>query len=429
MFRLVIVFLLGASRWSCALAWHTKSEQYDISRLLVEDIAMDSTALVLIQTGDTKAKVNKKCNMAAVFGDDRKLWPSTVSEAKDIVQAYCENRVTLCTGAIDKHFKNHYVLGDADSFTMTESFCKDSLQLFKDNAISSHLPSSAHMTGKGAGGSQEDVKSEIELALMGGAVGAAAHFPVNSTIVEDENFIESCVDVALSAFWIIMVVMIPFALTWISGNEMTLVQLVQAIMLAFWALSAVILWTNVVYFNSDRYEGSRHLTLIESVYLLSQIITTVGYGDFTPAFAGGQLLIAFHVMLSLLIVSVLLSEVVSIVIGSLAVKKEKSNIDRSHVMLALDQVSRALCVHGGLVTVWCMFFCIVESKTIWESIYFSIITLSTVGFGAITPETHVGMIFVAYVSIIGGASLANLVSQVGCLTQELRKAVIKGSGV
>jgi len=390
---------------------------------------MDSTTLALIQTGGVKANINEECTMADVFGNNRKLWPSTVSEAKDIVQAYCENRVTLCTGAIDKHFKNHYVLGDADSFTMTESFCKDYLALFKHNAISSHLPSTANMTGKGAVGSQQDVKSEIELVLIGGAVDGAAHFPVNSTIREDEALIGGGLDVAFAVFWLIMVVNVPFALAWISGNKVSLLQMVQAIVLAFWALSAAILWARVVHFNSAHYEGSRHLTLIESVYLLSQIITTVGYGDFTPAFAGGQLLIAFHVMLSLLIVSVLLSEVVSIVIGSLAVKKEKSNIDRSHVMLALDQVSRALCVHGGLVTVWCMFFCIVESKTIWESIYFSIITLSTVGFGAITPETHVGMIFVAYVSIIGGASLANLVSQVGCLTQELRKAVIKGSGV
>merc|ERR1712190_391482 len=37
--------------------------------------------------------------------------------------------------------------------------------------------------------------------------------------------------------------------------------------------------TNIVEFNSAHWTGSRPLTTVEAVYLLSQILTTVGYGD------------------------------------------------------------------------------------------------------------------------------------------------------
>merc|ERR1719433_2209514 len=82
--------------------------------------------------------------------------------------------------------------------------------------------------------------------------------------------------------------------------------------------AGVYLFNQILKFNSVHFQTQRSLTIVECVYLMSQIITTVGYGDITPANATGQIFVAIYVIFALLIIANVVSEVVDQVSGHAA---------------------------------------------------------------------------------------------------------------
>merc|ERR1719272_771964 len=62
-----------------------------------------------------------------------------------------------------------------------------------------------------------------------------------------------------------------------------------------------------------------------------------------------------------------------------------------------------------------------ENKTFGQGVYMSMITLSTVGFGAFTPVTEGGMVFGAFWMIFGVAALGSAVGAFSAWTVALKK--------
>merc|ERR1719408_968457 len=83
----------------------------------------------------------------------------------------------------------------------------------------------------------------------------------------------------------------------------------------------------------------------------------------------------------------------------------------------------SLAVFGVIDTMWVLFFSLHpdEGKTVFQSIYMSVITLSSVGFGWFTPITEEGMIFGAYFMIFGCAALVNVITQFTELMMKLNE--------
>ena len=61
---------------------------------------------------------------------------------------------------------------------------------------------------------------------------------------------------------------------------------------------------------------------------MAQILTTVGYGDITPAKAPGQVFVAFYVLVSLLILTNVIAEVADILQGT-----QKARLVREEVLI------------------------------------------------------------------------------------------------
>jgi hypothetical protein len=90
-------------------------------------------------------------------------------------------------------------------------------------------------------------------------------------------------------------------------------------------------------------------------------------------------------------------------------------------MLALTEAERpplkalfiALASFAAIDGMWILFFSLHpgEGKTVFQALYMSVITLSSVGFGWFTPVTEEGMIFAAYFMIFGCAALVNVITQ------------------
>merc|ERR1719443_2846230 len=83
----------------------------------------------------------------------------------------------------------------------------------------------------------------------------------------------------------------------------------EGIVLLAWLIGGLYLFTNFVEFQSVHFGGTvRTLTLVEAVYLFAQIITTVGYGDITPKYFSGQLVVGTIVFCSILLIAAMVSE-------------------------------------------------------------------------------------------------------------------------
>ncbi len=78
----------------------------------------------------------------------------------------------------------------------------------------------------------------------------------------------------------------------------------------------------------------------------------------------------------------------------------------------IDQVSpkKILFVLLTVLMIGAVFYHIVEDLSWLDSIYFCVVTLATVGYGDITPQTDVGKIFTIFYILIGVGIIASTAS-------------------
>mmetsp|Transcript_165189 Transcript_165189/g.530151 ORF Transcript_165189/g.530151 Transcript_165189/m.530151 type:complete len:426 (-) Transcript_165189:108-1385(-) len=219
----------------------------------------------------------------------------------------------------------------------------------------------------------------------------------------------------------------------IGGDGLTKAHKIESACLVIWLVSAIFGFCNILQFNSLHWTGPRSLTIVEAVYLLSQILTTVGYGDITPAFPKSQVWVAVNVILALCLYGSIIMECTSRFAESLAKEVE----DRAQALAAAEEAAHpeaAAEVATSPVKDWlhepdvvdempvvksgCVFlvFAIIgvffwhlypgEEKTWLQAVYMSVITLSTVGFGFFNATTEGGKVFGAFWMLFGVAALA-----------------------
>lgn len=175
---------------------------------------------------------------------------------------------------------------------------------------------------------------------------------------------------------------------------------------------------------------------------MSQVVTTVGYGDITPALPRGQVFVGLYVVCSILVIAMMLSELVAHVTDAAGEYQEKlaaarakkveqsqnQDIEEPHtkrrplaaanfvgVVEAPSKVPLmvAFGCFSFFAMTWALFFHLYpgEGKSPMEAIYMSVITLSTVGFGAFTPSTPAGQVFAAFWMIFGSAALVAVITK------------------
>mmetsp|Transcript_16183 Transcript_16183/g.46843 ORF Transcript_16183/g.46843 Transcript_16183/m.46843 type:complete len:425 (-) Transcript_16183:107-1381(-) len=231
----------------------------------------------------------------------------------------------------------------------------------------------------------------------------------------------------------------------IGGGKLTKAHKIESACLIVWLCTALFLFTNVLKFNSSHFTGSRPLTLVEAVYLLSQILTTVGYGDITPALPRGQVWVAVNVILALCLYGSLVMEVVDL----LGQRLERAFALRSQEDEDSEEEARQQANLRPLVqwdaelppvdkmplykscAAFTFFACVGvlfwhyfpgEGKTWLQAVYMSIITLSTVGFGWFNATTEGGKVFGAFWMLFGVASLAGVIGSFVDLMMHVKAA-------
>jgi hypothetical protein len=270
---------------------------------------------------------------------------------------------------------------------------------------------------------------------QGDAPGKGDYNKETAIMWDAENRFPFSVEALIASIWITMVASLPLVVVWLEGKDITKTQLTQFATMWIIFFSGVYLFTHVLYFQSVHFETIRRLSIVESVYLLAQILTTVGYGDITPAKPRGQVFIAFYVLFSLLVLANVFSEATDIItqrtkaaVAEFTKKMEEVKdmvqgdddddeevqrkfLDTSAPPLDFRGLISSCLFYAFFVVVGCCFFHLYpgEGKTWFQGIYMSVITLSSVGFGAFTPVTEGGKVFGAYWMLFGCAALAAVI--------------------
>jgi potassium channel subfamily K len=187
------------------------------------------------------------------------------------------------------------------------------------------------------------------------------------------------------------------------------------------------------------------------VYVLLQIITTIGYGDITVQTPAAKLFMSFFVIFTLLIVASILTEGVSYLIAleqermrtmmrkvETKLRNLNSDEDARARWGAMNEIVTSLVIFLFFVAMGTIFFATYESCTCsygitavagclegelckatggytksWvDSFYMSVITMTTVGFGDHSPKSMWGRVFGCIWMLVGVVATGNLISSV-----------------
>jgi len=219
----------------------------------------------------------------------------------------------------------------------------------------------------------------------------------------------------IAVTWITLLASTPVVIHVLDGRPVTRTGMCLAVCVWIALFGGLYVFTNVVQFSSPHFERVRSLTIIECIYFMAQILTTVGYGDIVPAYFRGRVFVCIYAVCSFLIIAELLAEMFSIV---------SSYVDRYEQGLKNRMTPRPTkpslmpCIHSlGVFTVIAIIFVCTfhympgEEKDWLTAVYMSVITMSTVGFGAVTPVTERGMAASAFLMVFGALALTRMVIQ------------------
>jgi len=200
-----------------------------------------------------------------------------------------------------------------------------------------------------------------------------------------------------------------------------------------WFLIGLVVFTHVMVFVEER----RHLTAIEAIYLSSQILTTVGYGDFTPSTSAGYVFIAFYTLIGVTFFGWLFAELyeygtskkqllsADAVGPAFARARSVQSNAQHHQKGRYDEFIQALwpCMLAAIVGTCFFHYYPGEQKPFWQALYTSVISLTSVGFGAFHPVTQAGYLFTSIWLLLGVSATANMIVTLGNCFFKYRKEV------
>mmetsp|Transcript_124206 Transcript_124206/g.215325 ORF Transcript_124206/g.215325 Transcript_124206/m.215325 type:complete len:568 (-) Transcript_124206:204-1907(-) len=156
------------------------------------------------------------------------------------------------------------------------------------------------------------------------------------------------------------------------------------LLLLDWIILGIFCFTELILFDfhfcSDY--PARVLSTVEAVYVLVYTMTTVGYGEMTPATESGCIFMTFYTITLVMVSGIYAQHFVMMYF------QMSGDADRIQV----NSARRTLIPLLACLLFGTFFYGLYpgEDKTIVESAYMSVITFLTVGFGDYHPETEVG---------------------------------------
>jgi len=241
----------------------------------------------------------------------------------------------------------------------------------------------------------------------------------------DKSNVPKPVQWAIGSIWVLMLASLPFIIPLIDQKPVTKTQMVVGGSMLVVLFGGFYLFTNIILFQSVHFKTIRPLTIVECIYFMSQLITTVGYGDIGPAKTRGQVFVGLYVLGALFVIGMLVSDATAHVAKGFAdykARRAQNLADQDARVIDINSLIKpvkpsagpflsSLAVFAVIDVCWIAFFSLApgEQKNVFQATYMSVITLSTVGLGWFTPLTEAGMIFGAFFMIFGSTALLSVI--------------------
>lgn len=224
-----------------------------------------------------------------------------------------------------------------------------------------------------------------------------------------------------------------------------------------WAINVgiILVYMLIGVLFSMQMEGWRFVT---ALYVITQVVTTVGYGDVTVEKLYWHTFMFFYSFIGIAIVANILNDLLSTMMDA------ETEVVRQRVLHITERVYGALprsmkrrvktptttMVHSFLryvffLTSWALFFSTFEQCScsygqtliegcvenlcaetggqvldFWTALYMAQITLTTVGFGDYTPKTRLGRLFAICWMLLGVLSFGNFVTSLSVWFNSLK---------
>ena len=184
----------------------------------------------------------------------------------------------------------------------------------------------------------------------------------------------------------------------------------------------------------DRLEGWGTL---DSVYFIVVTSSTVGFGDLTPTTDAGKLFTCVYGLLGMSVVFSWISPPVQAILSGVRAALERlmpNRVNTDDETLTLAEINasisytrryfRAIAGPLLLVTFVCLVHRFVIVRPLVDSVYFSVMTMTTIGFGDVTPETPLGKVLAIVYLPIAVTALADAVDtiQITATRRRIREA-------
>merc|ERR1719460_2002483 len=111
-----------------------------------------------------------------------------------------------------------------------------------------------------------------------------------------------------AGLWVLLLSSLPFIMPLANREMPSKTQMTIAGLMVVTIWGGFLLFTNIILFQSIHFKRIRPLTTIECTYFMAQVITTVGYGDITPAKPRGQVFVGMYVLGALFIIAMVISD-------------------------------------------------------------------------------------------------------------------------
>mmetsp|Transcript_31140 Transcript_31140/g.85307 ORF Transcript_31140/g.85307 Transcript_31140/m.85307 type:complete len:418 (+) Transcript_31140:197-1450(+) len=172
----------------------------------------------------------------------------------------------------------------------------------------------------------------------------------------------------------------------------------KRVLVSLATVSAVVVLGGAVF----RLAQAEDWSLLEGCYFSAVTLTTVGYGDYAPvANTTVKLLASVYIGFGVVVASVLLGY-----LGA-EVEDDLLEISRGRDPVVVNALALlGLLFGGGVVFAW------LESWTLVQGFYFTSVTLTTVGYGDLTPHSDVGRALGIVLVILGVPTTASFVEAV-----------------
>ncbi|KAJ5613689.1 hypothetical protein N7528_007343 [Penicillium herquei] len=201
----------------------------------------------------------------------------------------------------------------------------------------------------------------------------------------------------------------------LSNSQRTL--MLQTIVFCFYLLSGSAVYAKV--------EGWRFL---DAVYFADYTLLTIGVGNITPATHLGRGLLFPYAIGGIVILGLIISSIRTLMLERGRQKMADALAARTRKFLVKEATQLATVQHKWIsltmsLMVWMAMWLIgavvfwrselSQSWTYFESLYFAYVTLLTIGYGDIYPESSLGKSFFVFWSLLAVPTITILISNIG----------------